>query len=366
MSPWPPWSRLRATEARVSELTIAVLFGGRSSERDVSLVSGQAVLKALPDPQGPQPRRVYSVEILTDGRWSVDGQPVWPHALAGHLPPETVFLIALHGGEGEGGSVQGFLETCGWAHTGESVAASALALDKVRARIAVAAHGVRIAPGVGVSPAQWRAQPTQVRSEIEALGPGPWFAKPSLGGSSVSMCRATTWTALADHFDTQTELLPGEVWLVEQSIPGLEATQGLFAHEDPSHAPHALPLVEIQPQAQGWFDFQQKYGDDGARETCPPEHLDAATQARVRQAAQRAWRALGLQVYARLDFMVPESGDPVFLEANTLPGFTPRSLFPLAAREAGWSYRDLCFELCLRAQASSGASPSTGSGPSHA
>lgn len=351
MSPWPAWSQLHEGAPRVPELTIAVLFGGRSSEREVSLVSGQAVLEALRTPAALRPRAVVGVEILPDGRWSLDGSASAPQALGSSLPPDSVFLIALHGGEGEGGSVQGFLETCGFAHTGESVAASALALDKVRSRDAVSAAGVRVASGLAVAPSRWKSEPKAVLQQVQALGPGPWFAKPSLGGSSVSMCRAQTPQELEEHFESANPLLPGEAWLIEQAVEGIEATQGLFASSEPGTAPEALPLVEIQPVREGWFDFQEKYGADGARETCPPEHLDAGVQERVRVAAQQAWQALGLQSYARLDFIVTPQGEPVFLEANTLPGFTARSLFPLAAKEAGWSYRDLCLELCLRAQA---------------
>ena len=356
MSHGPAWSWLRRTPELAGELTIAVLYGGRSSEREVSLVSGSAVLEALRQTAGPQPKRVLDIEIQADGRWSIDGSPRWPQELNEHIPRGTVFLIALHGGEGEGGSIQGFLKTCGFAHTGESVAASSLALDKVRSRWAAQQAGIRVAPGTAFTSQAWRAERAAQLAAVGELGPGPWFAKPSLGGSSVSMCRASSLEALSHHLDQAPALDAGELWLVEQSIPGIEATQGLLASDD-VHQPHALPVVEIRPQQEGWFDFQEKYSAHGAEETCPPATLSAPSQTAIRQCATRLWTALGLQSYARMDFIVPDDGPPVFLEANTLPGFTARSLFPLAAGVEGLSYRDLCLELCLRAQGSPEAQP---------
>ncbi|MCA9002635.1 MAG: hypothetical protein KDB61_11980, partial [Planctomycetes bacterium] len=239
-----------------------------------------------------------------------------------------------------------FLEVCGRAHTGTGVAASALCLDKIRSRQVFAQAGLRMAPGVALWPHEIQLDLQACMQRVLDLGPGPWFLKPSLGGSSVSMGRASTRAELEAYLQSLPALAPGEGLLAEQAIAGTEVTVGLLAGE-PGRAVR-LPVVEICPQTEGWFDYQEKYSAGGALEFCPPRSMDSKTQTRVQDAAERAWVAAGLSGYARLDFIVDESGQPVLLEANTLPGFTPRSLFPMAAKVAGLSFEALCVELCLR------------------
>lgn len=345
----PDWALLSkaGSVARANQLRVAVLFGGTSSEREVSLVSGRAMVQALGDVGEYTPRSITTVEISADGFWHLNGKRLPPGQAVESLAPETIFMIGLHGGEGEGGAIQGFLQVSGRAFTGTGHAASALCLDKIRSRQVFAQAGLRIAPGLEIWPRDIHFDPVATVARILALGPGPWFLKPSLGGSSVSMGHAKTEQELLDYLAALPELELGEGLLVEQCIPGVEVTVGVVA--GPGNQPVCLPVVEIQPGKSGWFDHEEKYSPQGALEWCPPKNVSVEQQHQVQLATQRAWQAVGLSSYARIDFIIDETGDPVLLEANTLPGFTPRSLLPMAAGVAGLSFSELCVELCLRA-----------------
>ncbi|HPF14715.1 MAG TPA: hypothetical protein PLJ12_10640, partial [Planctomycetota bacterium] len=304
ISQLPTWSFLSGQANRVAELSVAVVYGGRSSEREVSLRSGEAVLAALGRSDAPALGSLTGVEVLPDGRWRVGEHSLTPARALELLPSDAVFLIALHGGEGEGGVLQGFLEISGRVHTGAGVAASALCLDKVRARHVCAAFGLTVAPGHSFRTDEWKSDPERHWKAVEALGSGPWFLKPSLGGSSVSMSVAHDRAGFFAACDALPALQPGEALLVEQAIRGVEVTQGLVGPVGDAVDPVPLPLVEICPKGAGWFDFHEKYSDDGAQEFCPPRNLAPERQAQVARAAQRAWHALGLTSYARLDFLV--------------------------------------------------------------
>ncbi len=357
MSPssgWPAWSLLGQAGVhardRISELHIAVLFGGTSSERQVSLQSGEGMLRALQEDSELQPGSVRGVEIQADGQWKVDGKQHSPLGAVASLREDTVFLLALHGGEGEGGTLQGFLNTCNRMHTGAGLAASALCLDKVRSRQVCLTREIPLAPGLDLSLSRWQSHKQECIEQVLALGPGPWFLKPSLGGSSVSMSLANNPGELERAMDGMPELMPGESILVEQAIKGVEVTQSVMGQGPGQDEPQCLPLVEITPKGDRWFDFEQKYTATGADEFCPPKNVGEPRQLEVAKWAREAWSALGLTSYARLDFIVPKEGPPILLEANTLPGFTSRSLFPMSAEAAGIPYRELCLELCLRAR----------------
>lgn len=358
--PWPAWAKLgqQGMLETARSLNVAVLYGGTSSEREVCLVSGRAMLAALEGAGESSPSSVTGVEITPDGQWTVGGEPMAPTQAINALPADTVFMIGLHGGEGEGGPIQGFLQLAGRAHTGTGVAASALCLDKIRSRQVFAQSGLRIAPGLEIWPQQMGADVGAQVERILALGPGPWFLKPSLGGSSVSMGHARNKDELRAYLASLPDLLLGEGILVEQAVPGVEVTVGMLAgSEGPATC---LPVVEIQPRPGRWFDYEEKYSDGGAVEFCPPKNVSQADQLQVQEAARIAWDAVGLSGYARLDFILPEQGPPVLLEANTLPGFTPRSLFPMAAKVDGLSFESLCVELCLRAHLDHGISTKSG------
>ena len=326
----------------VADARVAVLAGGRSSERDVSLVSGRALCEALSAPPGDArgPASVRAVEVAADGRWRVGDALLAPPAALTALDDVDVFVFGLHGGEGEGGVLQGLLRAAGKAFTGADVDASALCLDKTNARIVAAAHGLSTARALAVTPEGWRELSAAV---LDALAGWPtgWVVKRRRGGSSlgVRVVRdAAEIPAAIEH-----GILEGDDVLVEELVQGVEATVAVIGN--PEEGLRAFTPIEIRPKEGRFFDYEEKYAETGALELCPPESLDASACDVLRQRALTAYRGLGCSGYARIDFLVPPDGEPVFLEANTLPGFTPRSLFPQAARADGVDFRSLCLEL---------------------
>jgi D-alanine-D-alanine ligase len=252
------------------------------------------------------------------------------------LADVDVFFSALHGGEGENGSLQGFLTCSDMPFTGSGVIASAVSMDKVFARELVRAHGVRVARGVALS--RSIAPSAEERRELVPLIANGCVVKPRRGGSSVG-CSLVRGEA-AFEAAIQRAYLEGPDVLVEELVEGIETTGGVL--QAPGGELRSLPPVEIRPRG-AFFDYQEKYSADGAIELCPPANLSVEACARVQAQALAAHRALGCEGYSRTDFIVPrDGGEPVFLETNTLPGLTPRSLLPKAAAAAGIDYRTLC------------------------
>ncbi|MBK7877528.1 MAG: D-alanine--D-alanine ligase [Planctomycetes bacterium] len=343
----------RATERhvdRLATLEVAVLMGGTSSEREVSLRSGEAVARALasaPEAGAPNgPARVRSIELAPDGRWVLDGRGADPLVVLRELQPSTVFFLALHGGRGEDGTLQGLLDALGRIHTGSGVEASALCMNKHLTRLALRDAGVRVASGRLVTTAAWRADAAALLRELAALSSTGFSVKPNRGGSSVA-------TSLLDGAEglraaIETVLATGDDALVEERIRGAETTCGVLGNR--GGALRSLTPVEIVPKDGRFFDYQEKYSSAGAQEFCPPRSLAPKTVARIGELALLAHAAAGCDGYSRIDFMIPRDasgveGEPVALEINTLPGMTARSLLPLAAGAEGLSFRALCVEL---------------------
>lgn len=279
-------------------LNILILAGGDSPEREVSLVSGRCVLSAL--------AKRHRADFF-------DTQNGLPDR--GALAGADVVFLALHGGKGEDGTVQRHLEELGIFHyTGSDPAASALAMQKDRAKAAVSAAGVPVAAG-GILPP----------GVIPAFC-GPMIFKPICGGSSVGLVRAETPAELPRA------PFP-EPMLWERLLPGREYSVSLLADT-------ALPVVEICPLG-GVYDYAHKYTAGATSELCPAP-IPAQKTAYLQRMALLAARTLHLRDYARVDFKEDEKGVPCFLEANTLPGMTGESLMPLAARTAGISFEELC------------------------
>ena len=288
----------------MDRLTITVMLGGPSAEREVSLRTGAAVARALRSVG----HEVHELDPKT---------PDWI------LPPGTdVVFLALHGTYGEDGTVQQQLDQLGVPYTGCDAEASRLAFDKVLTKQRCVDAGVPTAKFVVIDsastpwPRGW--QP-------------PVVVKPVRQGSSVGLQfveRVADWPAAlreALRYDTQL--------LVEEKIEGRETTVGILGGE-------VLPVVEVRPK-DGAYDFRNKY-TAGATEYFCPAAFDPEITAGILAAALGAFRAIGGRDYARVDVMVRTSGEPVVLEVNTLPGMTETSLLPKAAAAAGLSYEALC------------------------
>ena len=283
-------------------MRIVVLYGGESDEREVSLQSGMRVAAAL--------RSVGHQVMRVDHR--MDRLP----AILSDLRAADAVFLALHGGDGEDGTLQALLEQNGIFHyTGSDPRSAALAMEKAAAKICVAARGVPVARGEVLSPLA-----------SEPPFPFPVVLKPVSGGSSVGL-----------HFvRTQKEWrrIPArEGILCEELLPGREFTVGILNGA-------ALPAVEIRPIG-GAYDYEHKYTVGASEELCPAP-LDAPRALRLAKLALTAFAALGLRDYARIDFREDGMGNPRFLEANTLPGMTETSLLPLAAKAAGVEFTELC------------------------
>ena len=358
---WETWSDT-ATRARIAGSPIAVVMGGASAERGVSLTSGSAITASLRDLSGPShdvAPPVFEIEIESDGAWRLDGAALAPQRAVEALSEDTVYLLALHGGAGEDGRIQAFLEIAGRAHTGAGPATSALCMNKHRSRVVAENAGVRVADGAFVTAAAFRRDRQAALERLHVDAPAV-FVKHASAGSSFGVFRCTNDDEIADAA-TQIAESGGDI-LVESEVRGLETTCGLVG--DGADA-IALPIVEIVPTSSTFFDHAQKYdAEGGARETCPPEHLPANIAARIQDRARAAWDIYGGTGYARIDFIVPcktardgqrvfePTVEPVMLEANTLPGFTPTSLLPQAAKADGVGFRELCLELVARANCS--------------
>jgi D-alanine-D-alanine ligase len=267
----------------------------------------------------------------------VGGEQLDPAAALAALSDVDVFFLALHGGAGEDGTLQGLLESAGRVYTGSGVRASALCMDKLATRGLAAACGLRTAAGVAFTPDAFAREPQAWLARIAALPGEERVVKPRCGGSSVATSLVPSGgdlqQALADVLAT------GDDCLVEARVEGVECSCGVLGNR--GEPLRALPPIEIRPASGRFFDYQQKYAADGAREVCPVESLDAAVLGRVQARAVALYAAAGCDGYARVDFIVPADGEPVLLEANTLPGFTARSLLPQEAAVAGIDYRSL-------------------------
>jgi len=300
---------------------VAVLLGGRSAEREVSLKSGGMVLAALRSagvdahPFDPRDR---GLDALIAERF------------------DRVF-IALHGRYGEDGTVQGALELLGIPYTGSGVLASALAMDKWRTKL------VWQAAGVPTPPYELLAADTDFSAVVTRLGL-PIMVKPANEGSSIGMTKVKRAEALDEAYALAANYDP--LVIAEQFIDGVELTGGILGRE-------ALPLIRLETP-RDFYDYDAKYVADDTRYILPcglPEEAERA----VRAAALRAFDVLGCRGWGRVDLMLDRAGNPYFLEVNTSPGMTDHSLVPMAARHAGIPFEALCVRILEAATVMAGA-----------
>ncbi|WP_215141517.1 D-alanine--D-alanine ligase [Exiguobacterium qingdaonense] len=308
-------------------MKVAVLYGGVSGEREVSLTSGKGMIDALTE-------RGHDVT-------AIDFHPERANELL--TLDVDVVVSALHGKYGEDGRVQSLLEMAGIPYTGSGVLASALAMDKARAKIIFAASGIRVARDVLI----------ESKHSIDAKlsewgGEFPCVVKPAQEGSSNGLTIAMNEEMLREGIDKAFGC--DSAVLVEQYIKGKELTVpviGNFGKEE------ALPVIEIIPKNE-YYDYESKYTEGGSKHVCPAD-ISVELTTEVQKAAILAHRALGCSGYSRSDFLVSQTGEAYILETNTLPGMTPLSLFPDSAKTIGISYGELLerfIELALEREGS--------------
>ncbi|MGQ9537723.1 MAG: D-alanine--D-alanine ligase [Actinomycetota bacterium] len=295
---------------------MAVLMGGVSGEREISLRSGTAVAGAL---------RERGHQVL-----EVDLGPSAIEQLAALREKVDVAFLALHGRLGEDGTVQGALELLRIPYTGSGVLASALAMDKRMSKRIFRSEGIPVAPDVVLTARDVESVGLRRAAEGVALDLGfPCMVKPNREGSTLGSSRAKNTEELEDAL--REAFGYDEVVLVERFVQGRELTVGLLGEE-----PEALPVLEVVA-SKGVYDYECKYTKGMTRYLVPapvPERLAAELQ----RLAVMAHRALGCEGVSRVDFMVDEEGNAYCLEVNTLPGMTELSLVPKAAAAAGYSF----------------------------
>ncbi len=316
---------------------VTVLVGGESSEREISLATGLAIARAL---EGLG----WELTVIDTGRPDGSGSPMIDFGADGGRP-DLVF-IALHGGAGEDGRVQAQLDELGIPYTGCGPAASALAMDKWRAKAVLREGGLTLPGGFMENvPVERIPDPgyvDELARRIETEPGWPAVVKPNREGSSVGLAicagREQASLKLPRVIRVSTELL------IEPFIAGREITCTLLG---PADAPRALPLVEIIAEG-GLYDYEHKYEKGKTRYVCPAE-LPAALTERIQEESRRAWELLGCRHLARVDFRLAEDGTPYCLELNTIPGMTETSLVPMAAAAVGLDFPALVAEIAALA-----------------
>jgi len=285
---------------------VAVLFGGTSAEREVSLKSGSRVLAALQG-QGVDAHAFDPAEQPLD-------------ALKGY---DRAF-IALHGRHGEDGTIQGALELMHIPYTGSGVMASALGMDKFRTKLLWQAAGLPV-PDYALLTAD--SDFAEVEEELGL----PIFVKPAHEGSSIGISKVKERETLYLAYAEAAKYDP--LVIAEKGVMGGEYTVGIIGRGDDMVA---LPIIKIEP-ATDWYDYEAKYNRDDTRYLCPCG-LSEAKEAEIRKGALEAFRILGGRGWGRVDFLMDEAGNHYYLEVNTAPGMTDHSLVPMAARVAGMEY----------------------------
>jgi D-alanine-D-alanine ligase len=323
-----------------SALLVAVLAGGRSSEHDVSLSSGEAVRQGLLDAG----HDVVWVEVGRDGAWRRDGERLSVIPGDGLLGVDVAFPV-LHGPFGEDGTLQGLLEALDVAYVGAGVAASAVCLDKVLFKELMSAKGIPQVDYVGVTRDRWSQAAADVLAEIAGLGL-PVFVKPAHQGSSMGIVKVSSPQGMAEALDGAFTRDP--LAIVEAMADGIEVECGVLGslrHERGAGGPPAIAAGPGEIVIDGeWYDFEAKYSP-GGMELRVPARISATASARVKELAVEAFVHSGCEGLARVDFFV-DAERVLVNELNTMPGFTPTSVYAKLMEASGIPYPELVDRLC--------------------
>ncbi len=344
----------------MSRVRIAVIFGGRSTEHSISCVSARSVLACL----DPKRYDVVPIGITPDGHWVLaSGDPQGLESRDGVLPsiadssgaavalpgdpgveglvvlapgdgPRTlagvdVVFPLLHGPFGEDGTVQGLLELAGLPYVGSGVLASAVSMDKEYMKLVLTARGLPVGPFVVLR----SADAAGAVAAVEPLG-WPVFVKPARGGSSIGISRVDAPDGLAEALRLAWSHDPKA--LIEAAMPGREIECGVLAGVDGGPPEASLP-AEVRVSSGGFYDFAAKYFDDSTEFDVPAILPDDVIE-RVQALACRAFLAVDAEDLARVDFFLQPDGELIINELNTMPGFTPQSMFPRMWAASGLDY----------------------------
>ena len=331
------------------KINVVVLMGGKTPEHEISLISGREVVKNL----NPNKYNVFPVVISRSGEY---WQLVSKHELL-YLPDPMsikgtskelvnfkadsqiknlgqlrekgtdVAFVAMHGPYGEDGTIQGMLELAGIAYTGPGVLASALGMDKIMFRKVLSEERIPL-------PKYVVGKKGEIISNLPKLGKLPYFVKPFNQGSSVGASIVKNNKDLRGALDTA--YFYSEYALIDEYLEGLEVTCGVIGNDNPI----ALPLVEIHPLKGEFFDYISKYSESGAEEIVPAR-ISKKLSKKIQEIAIKVYKAIGAVGFSRVDFILRDNKEPIVLEINTIPGLTPMSLLPKAAKAAGLSYARL-------------------------
>ena len=304
----------------ITNKRIAVLAGGWSDEREISLISGNACKNALLD------AGFYKVDLLDIA------EPDFVNRMIGG--GYDVAFVAMHGRYGEDGSIQGLLEILHVPYTFSHVLASAMGTAKDVAKVMYRSAGIPTPQDVRIEQGQEVSQ-AKIDEMVDQLGL-PLFVKPATNGSSYGITRVTQKDQLRDAIDVAGR--EGDNVLVEQCIVGTEITVPVLGNDDPT----ALPIVEIvMGEGADFYDLKVKYEPSELHHIIPAR-LDEDVYALAQELAVKAHKALGCRGVSRSDFIITAEGKPYILETNTIPGMTETSLLPDSARHAGIEFPQLC------------------------
>jgi D-alanine-D-alanine ligase len=367
-----PSPESESTDAQPCKPTVAVVFGGRSSEHAVSCATAAGVMRAID-------RDVYDVlpiGIAKDGRWVVaSGDPTALELSPGHVPevdgsgasvlvplstterslrvlvpgaPPTVLgkvdvvFPVLHGPFGEDGTIQGLLELADIRYVGSGVLASAVMMDKHYMKVIFAGHGLPVGPYVVITDREWQRDPVASMDAVAALD-WPVFVKPARAGSSMGITKVSQPEALRSAIEFAREHDPKVI--VESGIVGREIECGVLEGRDGAPV-RTSEVGEIQVvQSHDFYDFDAKYlAESDVDLSCPAKVPDDVAD-EVRRVAAAAFQAAGCEGLARVDCFYTEHGEVIINEINTMPGFTPLSMYPRMWAASGLDYPDLIDEL---------------------
>ena len=340
---------------------VAVVFGGRSAEHEVSVISARSVLAAL----DPARFEAVPIGVTKAGRWvllpaappplpegglaevadgtdvALDQRPGARELVASdgaRIAVDVVFPV-LHGPFGEDGTIQGFLETLGVPYVGAGVLASAVGMDKAMQKAVLRDAGIPVVEHEVVHEREWREDAEAVEARAAHLG-SPVFVKPAGLGSSVGVTRVEDASGLGGALDLA--FRHGRKALVERAALGAREIEcAVLGNDDPV----ASLAGEIVPRGHTFYDYEAKYLDAGGADLVVPADLPAAVLAEVQRLAIGAFRAIDCAGMARVDLFLGRDGSLVVNEVNTIPGFTPISMYPKLWEASGLAYRDLLTRL---------------------